>query len=177
MDSNQIQTLLRRISQLWNNYPLPDADALEMWELALADEAPEAAVKAVLYLAKHDKSEFGPSLKKLLFTIEEQKSGGNDAAELAWSSKGRNSELAAEAWREWGGDSRWGALPDPRYCEDSGKAESQLSFARKEFLELYAALEERQRQGHLQIDHQTAVNVLERVNRALVERKQQKRIG
>ena len=139
---NETMMLLKRMTQMWNNFPMPSAEDFELWQAMLEDTDKALAFKAVMYLFKNDPSPHAPMLKTLCYTIEQMKPEALEGAATAWAclTSRRQHEatpLALEAWRMWGGDSRWGSMPDPMYCENPREAETTLSFARKEFIEIY----------------------------------------
>jgi hypothetical protein len=139
MTRQESDKIVRLVASVWPTFAVTD-DVLEAWFFVLDDEPVAAAARAVKHLAKTAGGAFAPSLPDIAKAMR-QLSSGHDSAELAWVR--RDTPFAEAVWRAWGGDRRWGSLPDPKYCEDPVEAERTLSFARREFLELYRSMSER----------------------------------
>lgn len=98
---------------------------------------------AGMYIVKtREEIDFMPTIATVIHAARELGKESVSSGEECWSRgplSRQHTEFEQEIWRLWGGSNRWGALPDPKYCEDVQEAQRTLGFARKEFLELYEA--------------------------------------
>lgn len=102
-----------------------------------------------------------PTLPEVLRIAEQLSSGSFESAETAWAKGPKTTDQKAlRAWRVWGGSQRYGMLPDPRYSDDAAEAQKILSFARKEFIELFNGMEEQDSHQRAAISHDDAVRLL-----------------
>ena len=117
-------------------------DTVDAWFFVLCDEDAIGILSAARTLGKtRHESSFMPS-PSVLINLALEISSGFSAAEDVWSRgpSASKSEFEKLVWKRWGGDVRFNSLPDVTYSEDSLRAQSALSFARKEFIDLYNAL-------------------------------------
>lgn len=85
--------------------------------------------------------DFMPTIAKV-FKISRELSDPQSPADQVWSRGPRGAAVGfeREVWHAWGGPNRFGALPDPKYSDDHAEAATVLSFARKEFIELFNSM-------------------------------------
>lgn len=81
--------------------------------------------------------EFPPNPSQIIAEIKKTDAPSNAA--LAWSNP-RSDKISEKAFQLWGGQARWAMLPDPRYSDDQIEAQRTLSFARREFVDIYNGL-------------------------------------
>lgn len=135
-------------------------DKIDSWLFILADEDPQDMLIAARHLAKTKDSSFAPVPSELINYIKSTKVVDIPSADLAWNNP-EASDIGREAWRIWGGDSRWGMMPDPRYSDNPEKANQTLSFAKNEFVKIYDALLKQSKQQEILEDHSSAKKALE----------------
>jgi hypothetical protein len=159
MNKQQIIQLLTLLSSAFPSLAITD-DKIDSWLFILADENPQEMLLAARHLAKTKDSSFAPVPSELINYIKSTKVVEMPSADLAWNNP-EATELGAEAWKIWGGDSRWGMMPDPKYSENPQKANQTLSFAKAEFIKIYEALLSKSKHQQVLDDHTSAVKALE----------------
>lgn len=139
-----------------------DDETIEAWHFAFQDENANEVFHAVRYLFKTQPDSFAPNPSLIFGAMKELRSPQIDSAEIAWAQGPRQvrSPHDAEIWRLWGGATRWGGLPDPKYREDPLQATRELNFARKEFVDLYNSKTEFDRNEPERLTHQRAIEAL-----------------
>ncbi len=117
------------------------------WAKMFEQDPIEVVLGAYHYLVRSGELKnpaFPPSMGEIAAKIAEWKKPKYDAAEVVWL-KGPGegwSDIAQEAWRLWGGQSRWGRLPDLR-ADGSSSANMTMNLAKKQFIEVYQSLLEK----------------------------------
>lgn len=120
------------------------------------------------YVAKNHDSSFAPTPNVLIKFSRTLNRGEIPNAELAWQ-KPKETELSRKAWELWGGDARWGALPDPKYSENPQSAQTILSFAQKEFINVYNGLLEQENKQQDLLAHSDSKTFFEKLGGAGVD--------
>jgi hypothetical protein len=133
---------------------------IDDWHFTLSDEDPRKVITAARYVAKTCEKGFAITPGFLLKASKEL-SNEMRSGEIAWNDgpAKAKTDFDRETWRLWGGSSRYGSLPDPKYCDDPADAHTVLSFARKEFLELYNARHEQDQKADYHITHSDAARL------------------
>lgn len=115
----------------------PTQELIDAWHLVLEDYTPQECWEAYkVYLG--EKHEFAPNPSQIIGAIKKSKESNSGA--LAWSGMGGDSDLSDEAWRLWGGQTRYSMLPDLKYSDNPSRDSQVIAFARKEFIEIYEDL-------------------------------------
>ena len=147
MTKEQTVKFLGLVRIHFQNFQVSD-EVVEAWHLMLKDVQADQvwnAYKAIM----SEPRDFPPNVSQVLGEVKKAKSPA--PAILVWADGARPnlaSSEAKEAYRRWGGDRRYRYLPDPRYAPNQSEALRIISYARKEFLEIYETLvESRQRKG------------------------------
>ena len=126
------------------------AEIVGSWHLILKDLSPKS-VWAVYraYLAQG--KEFAPNVSQILALARKAKDGDSGAFYWGLLSNGRCrksqlSSVAIQAFDLWGGRDRMNGLPDPSnpWIDNQRQAVTEVSFARKEFIELFDSLYSRE---------------------------------
>lgn len=141
MEKKEVFSLLRLLSNLWPNITLTD-DLVDAWFWVLESHESVKVMAATKYIINTKESDFPPNASQIVKAIADINNSG-ESAEIAWDEGGYSSEFAKHVWRRWGGDRRFGSLPDPKYSPEPLEAERTLSFARKEFIDLYNSMKDR----------------------------------
>lgn len=151
--------LLKLLSSAYPSFT-PTKDTIDSWRVLLSKESPKEALAAVIYLGRNSIADFAPTPAKVIAQIRQLRQQSIPNAELAWQ-KPQMSELSRKAWQLWGGDARWGSLPDPKYSDNPIAAQNVVSFAQKEFIGIYNGILEQENKGQDHLDHSNAKNLLE----------------
>lgn len=147
---NKIETagVLKILSSVFTTVRVT-AETVEAWAQCFSDESYDEVLRGVRFLIKSAPRDFvNPSH---VFDAMRRAAGATvPNATIAWQQQGRvqGDDIAAQAWRIWGGDKRHGmsvdinsgyATADDRYRYNSDK---------KEFSEIYNGLVERNKHNH-----------------------------
>lgn len=160
MSEEQIEILLKLLASAFPTLKVTD-EVVRAWHFGLSDESPQGVILAARHLVKTRDSNFMPSVSQVLKIAEQLSSGSFESAETAWAKGPRiDDPKALRVWRAWGGSQRYGMLPDPQYSDDAAEAQKILSFARKEFIELFNGLKEQESHERAAISHEEAVRIL-----------------
>ena len=120
---------------------------INAWHYLFSDDDFQTVQKAFKLFVENSDSAFAPKPPQLKTIIKNLSPTADLPASLAWTNPQATS-LSREAWRRWGGGERYGMLPDPPYCDDPISAQTVVSFAMKEFCDIYNSLLERKENGH-----------------------------
>lgn len=160
MNELQVEKLLRLLAASFPTLKLSD-DTVNAWLFALCDEDPQQILLAARHLVKTRDSAFMPTIPEVLAVKRKLSGGSFQTAEQAWADgPGCTDPHGAKVWKAFGGARRFGGLPDPKYCDDPEQAERTLSFARKEFCDLYESMRESEIHEQAALTHEEAVAFL-----------------
>jgi len=150
MNREQVIQLLKLLAAAFPTMKLTK-NTLDGWLVLLSDEDPLEILAAAIVLSKtRADRDFMPTPAAVIDGANEMRSK-LAPSDKVWSSgpAAATNDHEKDVWRRWGGLSRWNSLPDPLYCDDAIRAHSALSFARKEFAELYHSIKRDNR--HLEL--------------------------
>lgn len=150
MTQTETIQLLKFLSKFWANLVVDD-DTIDAWHVIFVDEPFADVVSAARKLVKVSNSPFPPTPGMVLQQKSNQQPPRALAVSDAWqwfTSPGSRkslpppSEVHKAAWESWGGQRRWGSLPDPNWAPNPAEAHKVISFAKKEFESLCANYEQ-----------------------------------
>lgn len=167
MSPANVSKLLKIIAEHYNHFKFTE-DKVDAWYMALQD-LEDMEVYSAYQRLRRKGGEFPPNVGQI--EAEVLKSKNLESAQSAeitwadlWANKGTTDPIAQEAWQKWGGQARWGRMPDIKY-DNSPKAQQTIAFARKEYIELYTRLSERKEsQGNRQLGHEQSKNLLKQLD-------------
>lgn len=146
---------------------------INAWLQQFRDLPASELASAVQFFIDTAETPFAPNPSIIRGVLRKLRGEHTLDAALAWKDHTR-SALATEAYRVWGGDARFGALPDPRFCNNPISAQTALDFARKEFIEIYEQLAASAKvtKHNKAIEQRTAERTLERIQNAKTKQPQ-----
>ena len=160
MVKSETTKLLTLVSSIWPNF-IFNAQTIDAWTLLLSEYdfiATEAAIYAAIKTQMLDLN-FAPSAAKIVSLMQAKAKPAQDDALIAYKQGGGQSELGRQAWKIWGGDSRWGALPCPERAETAAQI-NQAAQAEKDFIRIYESLAKKtQHENFAQLADNTPNNV------------------
>lgn len=163
----RIQTMevLRLLSSGWPNLA-PTETTLDGWHFAFVDEDPIKIISAARYVLKTRTKDSPPKPSDLIVVVEQFKEKATTSGEIAWSNgpRGAQSDFEKNVWTLWGGAGRFSMLPDTSYPSDSGNNERIVSFARKEFIDLFNAQLEKKKNDPYHLTHKDSARVLKLID-------------
>jgi hypothetical protein len=171
MNKEDTATFLTVVSTHYQNFQL-SPEIVSGWHLVV-----QPFSKADIWRAYQNLRSRGPEFAPNPGQVEAEclrlaANVGSGDAELAWSmlygsDKVKKSQLppfAAEAWHAWGGRKRWAALPDPDWSKDRIQAQQTISFARKEYLDIFKSLAARGKEQQVALTHDQSQKLLDDLN-------------
>lgn len=144
MTEEQTTQLLMFLGKFWSNLSIDD-DTIDAWHIVFCDEPYSEVVAAARSLVKASTSPFPPTPGMVLAEKTNLTPSTALKTNEAWtwftSKSSRKilpppSDHEKRAWELWGGDRRWGSLPDPQWAPNPADAAKVISFAKREFEEL-----------------------------------------
>ena len=147
MTKSEIATILGLIEQSFRDFKLTEK-SINTWFILFEDENYPQVFQAFKHYINNSDSSFSPKPTELKQIIKKLFGYQQKNAAISWQSMIKKTRdditmLDAEAWKLWGGDERFGRLPDPKNSPNPAQAESTIAFARKEYIELYEALSDK----------------------------------
>lgn len=139
MDREQVIILLKLLSAAFPTMKVEGA-VLDAWCILMEDEDAGLMFNSAKFICKNSDSSFMPTPSALIAQARKLATGQLSTAAEVWA-RGPvhpdNTAFDSDVWNLWGGYSRWGTLPDPVYAQNYVEAHQVLSFARKDFIELF----------------------------------------
>ena len=162
MTKPEFEKRLRLISNVLSFVKISE-DVIDAWYFMLNNEDIKECLACFYSATKTGELDeimtFGP--RELLKLVRQQKNPDEQPALIFERGPyAQQSGQAAEAWRLWGGASKWGFLPDPKYCEDSEHALATLRFEKIRYAEIYESLSKEEQQDQRALTHAEAVKAL-----------------
>lgn len=147
---NKIETvgILKILSSVYPTLNVTP-DIIDVWHQCFSDERYQDVLHGVKFLIKSAPREFvNPSH---VFDAMRRAAGATvPNATIAWQQQGRvqGDDIAAQAWRIWGGDRRHGMSVDVNSGYATSDDRYRYNADKKEFVEIYNGLVERSKHEH-----------------------------